>query len=123
MYPAALSDGGNIYSCQKSQLVSILETYANFPTDEPKTDIIITDGSALVNSLTPRKAKTFNQFVVENVFPVITSCASKYKRTDVVSNFDVYLPCSLKAETRLRVREPEEESLKMGKCLTTGEAF
>ena len=52
-YPAALSDGGKLYPCQKSQLDSILETYITCPEKEPDTEVIIIDGSALVHTLPP----------------------------------------------------------------------
>ena len=51
-------DGGKLYTCQKSQLASILETGISSPDQEPKTDVIIIDGSALVHTL-PRKDRDF----------------------------------------------------------------
>jgi len=34
-FPAALSDNGNLHSCQKSQLATILETHVTPPDTEP----------------------------------------------------------------------------------------
>ena len=44
--PAALSDNGKIHSCQKSQLVEILEAQIMKSDIEPEADVIIIDGSA-----------------------------------------------------------------------------
>ncbi|KAK6167167.1 hypothetical protein SNE40_021262 [Patella caerulea] len=50
-YPASLSDSGKLHTCQKSQLVDILEEQVNVPVKEPKGDTIIIDGSALSTQL------------------------------------------------------------------------
>jgi hypothetical protein len=52
-FPAALSDNGNLQSCQKSQLATILETHVT-PDTEPEASFIILDGSALINALPSR---------------------------------------------------------------------
>lgn len=65
---------------------------------EPKGDAIIIDGSALVNTLTPRSSKTFEDYAMLDVLPKVLTYSTKYKRTDIV--FDVYQSSSLKAETR-----------------------
>ena len=88
-FPAALSDNGKLPSCQKSDLA---------PDTEPESDAIIIDGSALVNSMYPCTSKTFDDYARVNVLPTIQAFSAKYKRTDFV--FDVYLPSSLKSETR-----------------------
>ena len=54
-FPAALSDGGKLHSCQKSQLTAIIESLVTIPNNGPHADAMIVDGSALVNSLPPRK--------------------------------------------------------------------
>ena len=92
-YPASLSDGGNLYSCQKSQLAMILEDEATFAETKPKIDAIIVDGSAFVNSMQPRIAKTFEEYATLEIVPKIESYSSKYQRTDFV--FDVYKADSL----------------------------
>ena len=97
-FPAALSDGGKLYACQKSQLASILETGISSLDQEPKTDVIIIDGSALGHTLPPKRSKTFEDYAPLDVLPTIHAYASKYKTTHIV--FDVYNPASLKMETR-----------------------
>ena len=34
-FPAALSDGGKLHACQKSQLAAVLESHATLPDNEP----------------------------------------------------------------------------------------
>ena len=99
-FPASLSNGGKMHVCQKSQLSGILEKKVTLPDTEPVTDAIIIDGSALVNTLPPRKSKTFAEYAENEFIPRIKASANKYLRTDVV--FDTYPASSLKSETRSR---------------------
>jgi len=99
-FPASLSDGGKLYSCQKSQLAAILKSHVAIPDAEPEADTIIIDGSALVNSLPPQTSKTFEDYAMMVVLPTIQAYSTKYQRMDLV--FDVYQPSSLKAETRTK---------------------
>ena len=48
-FPASLSEGGKLYTCQISQLAAILQSHVGIPDTEPEVDTIIIDGSALVN--------------------------------------------------------------------------
>ena len=100
-YPAALSDGGKLHTCQKSHLTTILESQVTTPEGQPDADTIIIDGAALVNSLPQRSSKTFEEYALFDVLPTIQAYSTKYKRTDIV--FDVYRPSSLKAETRSKL--------------------
>ena len=97
-HPASVSDSGKFHTCQKSQLVEILEAQVNIPDREPKGDAIIIDGSALINALPPRTSKTFDDYAKEDIIPKVESYGARYKRVDVV--FDVYKKSSLKSETR-----------------------
>ena len=99
-FPASLSDCGNLHSCQKSQLASILEKDITCPDTKPNATAIVIDGSALVNSLPPRTSKTFGEYAMLDVLPKVQAFCSTYNRTDIV--FDVYLTASLKAETRTK---------------------
>eukprot|EP00058_Branchiostoma_floridae_P021206 XP_002606696.1 hypothetical protein BRAFLDRAFT_72537 [Branchiostoma floridae] len=99
-FPASLSEGGKLYTSQKSQLAAILESKVTIPDVEPQADTIIIDGSALVNTLLPRTSKTFEDYAILDVLPIVQAYSTKYKRTDIV--FDVYKPSSLKGETRLK---------------------
>ena len=97
-HPASLSDTGKLHTCQKSQLVEILEAQVNISAREPKGDAIIIDGSALINALPPRSSKTFDDYAKEEIIPKVESYGARYERVDVV--FDVYKKSSLKSETR-----------------------
>ncbi|KAI4802928.1 hypothetical protein KUCAC02_006495, partial [Chaenocephalus aceratus] len=57
----------------------------------------------LVYSLPPQGSKSFEDYAVRDFLPTIEAYSTKYKRTDIV--FDVYLPMSLKVETRSSVAE------------------
>ena len=97
-FPAALSDGGKLHACQKSQLAAVLESHVTLPDNEPHADVIIIDGSALVNVLPPRTSKTFEDYATLDVLPTIRAYSIKYERTYIV--FDVYRSSSLKTEAR-----------------------
>ena len=96
-FPPALSDGGKLHSCQKSQLASILEAKIATTDTRPEASAIIVDGSALINTLPPRASKMFEEYATKDVIPSVEAFAAIYRRTDIV--FDVYIANSLKAET------------------------
>ena len=52
----------------------------------------------MINTLTPRNAKTFEEYAAIEVLPIKQLYSAKYQRTDIV--FDVDQASSLKAETR-----------------------
>ena len=81
-------DGGRLHVCQKSQLAAILEGKVTLPDAEPMTDVIIIDGSAFVNALTPRASKTFAEYAEMEFIPKVYACAKRYHKTDIV--FDRY---------------------------------
>ena len=64
----------------------------------PEASAIIVDGLALMNTLSPRASKTFEEYATKDVIPTVEAFVSIYRRTDTI--FDVYRPTSLKAETR-----------------------
>ena len=97
-FPASLSDGGRLHVCQKSQLAAILVDKVTLPNTEPTADVIVVDGSALVNAVQPRNSKTFAEYAERDFIPKINSFTLKHHRIDIV--FDIYKPSSLKAESR-----------------------
>lgn len=99
-FPASLSENGNLYSGTKSQLALLLQSKVTCPDSVPHVSVIIIDGSALVNTIPPCKSKTFEEYAQLDFFPKVLKFSSAYERTDIV--FDVYLPTSLKAETRTK---------------------
>jgi hypothetical protein len=68
------------------------------PEKKPETDVLMVDGSAIVNKLPPRSPKTFDEYVRTDILSRIERYSLVYKRTDIV--FDVYWQSSLKFEAR-----------------------
>ena len=97
-FPAELSGGGKLHTCQKSQHAAVRESHVTLPDNEPQADVITIDGSALVNVLPPRTSKTFENYAPLDVLLTIRAYSIKYERTDIV--FDIYRPSRLKAEAR-----------------------
>ena len=95
---AALSDGGKLHTCQKSQLATVIESPVTLPDNESQADVIIIDGSALVNILPTRTSKAFKEYAPLDVLQIIRAYSIKYERTGNV--FDVHRPPSLKPESR-----------------------
>lgn len=96
--PASLSDRGKLRTCTKSQLSDILQAKVTLPEKKPESDVLIVDGSALVNTLPPRSPKTFDEYARMDILPRIETYSNTYRRTDIV--FDVYWQSSLKSEAR-----------------------
>ena len=63
-------------------------TMLQYSDTEPVADTIICNGSALVNTLPPRTAQTFEDYALLDVLVTILAYSSNYDRTDIV--FDVY---------------------------------
>lgn len=99
-YPASLSDNGRLHPSQKSQLAQILEDKVTLAEKQPDAEVIIIDGSALVNYIHPKISKTFEEYATLEFVPKVQSYCSKYSRIDLV--FDVYKSSSLKAEARTK---------------------
>jgi len=97
-FPASLSDGGRLHACQKSQLAAILVDKVILPSTEPTTDVIVVDGSALVNAVQPRNSRTFVEYAERDFIPKIYSLTKKHHRIDIV--FKIYMSSSLTAEIR-----------------------
>ena len=99
-FPPALSQNGKIRSGTKSDLVKCLEDLVTSKekTSKPDVDVIILDGSAIVNMLRPGYAKTFSDYAMQVFLPYVVSQTQHASRVDVV--WDKYHPDSLKSETR-----------------------
>ena len=69
-FPAALSDGGQLHSGQKSLLTSILEAKIAVLGARPEASAIIVDESALINALSPLASKTFKEYANKDVIPL-----------------------------------------------------
>ena len=69
------------------------------PERAPEGEVIIVDGSAIVNTPPPRTSKTFEEYDREDILPNIKLYGKTYKIVDVV--FDVYRKFPLKGEARM----------------------
>ena len=63
-------------------------------------EVIILDGSVIVNMLRPGSAKTFSDYASQVFLPYVASQLQQASRIDIV--WDEYRPDSLKAETRVK---------------------
>jgi hypothetical protein len=79
-FPAALSDNGNLHSCQKSQLATILETYVTPPDTKSEASFTILDGSALINALPSRISKKFEEYAVLEIVSKVQGYSCTYMR-------------------------------------------
>ena len=93
--PDSLNYSGKLHTCQNSQLNEILRAQVKLPDMDPKGEVIIVDGSALINAIHPRGSKTFDNYVREDILPKVNS-----NRV-----FDVYKKSSLKSEARGKRRQ------------------
>ena len=96
--PAALSSHGELYTTNKADLLTCLETITPAESVQPVVDSIAIDGSYIAHIVKPKEL-TFKNYAEKDFVGKVTSYASKQKRTDVV--FDTYKSNSLKSYTRL----------------------
>ena len=85
--PASLSDNGMLHSCQKSELLDVLESRFSKPDVEPQTDAIFIDGSAFIKANPPRGSKTFKDYAAEEIIPKTHAYFPNHKRADKVLKF------------------------------------
>ncbi|CAE1322710.1 unnamed protein product [Acanthosepion pharaonis] len=97
-FPPRLSKRGKLHVATKSDLVDVLQTKVELPDTKPETDVLIVDGAFLVNTVTPRTPKTFEEYARQDILPKVQYYSNNYKRTDII--FDVYHESSLKSEAR-----------------------
>ena len=69
-------------------------------TTHPSVEVIILDGSVIVNMLRPGSAKTFSDYASQVFLPYVASRLHQASRTDII--WDEYRPDSLKAEARVK---------------------
>ena len=97
LFPPSISNGGELYSTKKSDIITLLEEKVETSIYKPQSDCLIVDGSALVYSLYSTET-TFESFA-NNVFvKKVEGFSYTHQRVDIV--FDQYNPESLKSFTR-----------------------
>ena len=103
-WPPSLASNGIMHSSKKSDLMDCLESMSPTVDSEPKVDVIIIDGAALLHNFDPKKSQTnapVNTFAdySEQVFiPYIEKRLRYVYRIDII--WDVYIENSLKSQTR-----------------------
>ena len=82
--------------------VSCLEELVNSPENatHPSVEVIILDGSVIVNMLRPGSAKTFSDYASQVFLPYVASQLQQANRIGII--WDEYRPDGLKAETRVK---------------------
>ena len=96
--PPALSDGGNLFTGTKSDLITCLEEISDAKTETPVTTYIVLDEAAIVQMLKPAASKTFEGYAHQVFFPYISTKLQTVSRLDLI--WDTYLADSLKGSTR-----------------------
>ena len=66
----------------------------------PEGEVIIVDGSAMVNTIPPRTSNTFEDYARDDIIPKFKLYGATYKRVDLV--FGVYRKSTLKGEAGIR---------------------
>ena len=95
--PPALSRLGVLRTGTKFDFLQDL-TPARENATSPIVQVSILDGAAIVNMLRPGTAKAFQDYATDVFVPYITAQLQHVVRLDII--WDVYLPESLKADTR-----------------------
>ena len=98
--PASLGDWDKRHTCQKSQLTEIPQARVDIPERAPEGEVIIVDGSDMVNTTPLRTSKTFEEYARGDILPNIKFYGATYKSVDVA--FDMYRKSTLKVEVRMR---------------------
>ena len=100
-YPPSISIFNELRSGNKADLLKYLEKTGDSPalSEPPQSDMVIIDGTAIVNALKPDAGMTFKDYAANKFIPRISTLLSNVKRIDVI--FDVYLEDSLKSTARL----------------------
>ena len=87
-YPPALTQNGKLRSASRSNLVGCLEDLVTSQekTNNPDVQVIILDGSAIVNNfmLRPGYAKTFSDYASQVFLPCIVPQTQHASQVDVV---------------------------------------
>ena len=97
--PAEAFDDTNAAENEPENTESLIDAAAVLiPVSVPEVDAKVLDGAAVVQMLSPKLTKTFEEYV-DNIFlPYILRTLESASRVDIV--FDVYSSDSLKASTR-----------------------
>ncbi|KAG7163101.1 hypothetical protein Hamer_G002176 [Homarus americanus] len=96
----ALSDGGNICLCMKSDLLACLGDLSVAQTEAPPATSVVLDGVAVLQMLKPAAAKNFEEYAQEVLIPYMSTKLQTASRLDLV--FDRHIADSLKCTARAK---------------------
>ena len=99
-YPPSLSQHGNLRFGSKSDLMDCLENFISNPEEPKGADVLILDGSAIVNMLKPVGCRTMQDYAENIYLRYLCSQLETVSRLDIV--WDVYQENSLKSATRMK---------------------
>lgn len=97
-FPPSISDAGELRFGTKSDLMGCLESLCDSSYETPTVSAVIVDGAAIVHSLKPSAAKTFQEYACNIFLPHVCKLSMFATRIDIV--WDEYVPNSLKAAAR-----------------------
>ena len=98
--PPSLSSNGVLRSCQKSQLLKLLEEAIDPPHFEGFCDTIIYDGAALAHALPPKTSRTFGEYCDKEFKNRILSDAERFHSNRIHISWDTYSKTCLKKRVR-----------------------
>lgn len=98
--PPSLSSNGVLRSCQKSQLLKILEETVDQPQFEEFGDTIIFDGAALVHAIPPKTSRTFGEYCDSEFKNRIFNDAERFHVNRIHISWDTYSKACLKKVVR-----------------------
>ena len=96
--PPSLSTYGDIRTKTKSDILQCLEKMSPSQNNRPDADMLLLDGSVIVNMLRPRAVKIFHEYSQQVFLPFLQSQLDIVSRVDIV--WYVYIPDSLKSTVR-----------------------
>ena len=97
-FPPSLSTYSDIRTGRKSDILQCLEKMSPSQNDRPDADMLLLDGSVIVNMLGPRAVKIFHEYSQQVFLLFFKSQLDIVSRVDIV--WYVYIPDSLKFTVR-----------------------
>ena len=97
-FPPSISQHGNLRLGSKSDLLEVLENCGSYAEEPKNMQVVILDGSAIVNMLKPVACQTFAEYAEKVFLKYLAKQLEAVDRLDIV--WDIYVQDSLKSTTR-----------------------
>ena len=114
-WPPSLSQLGQLRGGQKADLALCLPSTSAEIATQPVADVVILDGTAVVQMLQPRTARTFDEYLITVYAPYILKHLETTRRADLV--WDVYQDDSLKRSLREKRGSGQRHSILASKTI------